>query len=53
MIEFPRYPRTELGGPDQCFTCATAFNGDTPAFHVVIELTKPEKEKTDERDTNL
>jgi hypothetical protein len=45
MIAYPRYPRTELGTPDECFICSKHFDGDTPATNVVIELTKPAKKE--------
>jgi hypothetical protein len=53
MVDFPTYPRTDLDGPDQCFMCGTTFDGNAPAFHVVIELTELKKEKNDERDASF
>ncbi len=42
LIEYPRYPRAELGGPDECFVCAKHFDGNEAATSVIIEMTKEE-----------
>jgi hypothetical protein len=45
MIARHRYPRAELGCPDECFMCGHHFDGNEAATEVVIELTKPKEMK--------